>query len=72
MVAGGRAFFQMGHFDVAEIILRECVPFGVDIYLEQFSLLLTKDLGFQISGPGREIRILVDLILGKLFSPDLL
>jgi len=31
-----------------------------------------RDLGFQIFGPGRAIRILVDLIFGKLFSPDLL
>ena len=34
VVAGGWVFFEIGHFDVVEIIIREFFPLRVDIYVK--------------------------------------
>ena len=60
MVAGGLAFIQVSHFDVAEIVLRDVLPFSFDIYLKQFSRIEPKDFRFEILGQGRVVELFLE------------
>lgn len=65
-MAGDLAFFQISHFDLVEIILREFFAFRINIHLKKFRGVEAKALGFQCDGSAgyrRYDRFCVDFMI---------